>query len=106
VLGTDCFYNRESARSQYLTARHAFRGDFVINYFLSTHARYLWLVFSEQMFILSKYIDISCCRIETFEKCSILFKFKEDENFNHPREIGFAFHRASRNTLSILRIKI
>jgi hypothetical protein len=31
---------------------------------------------------------------ETFEKCSILFKFKEDENFNH------------RNTLSILRIKI
>ncbi len=33
-------------------------------------------------------------RIETFEKCSILFKFKEGENFNH------------RNTLSILRIKI
>jgi hypothetical protein len=31
---------------------------------------------------------------ETFEKCSILFKFKEDENFNH------------RNTLSILRIEI
>jgi hypothetical protein len=31
---------------------------------------------------------------ETFEKCSILFKFKEGENFNH------------RNTLSILRIKI
>ncbi len=32
--------------------------------------------------------------IETFEKCSILFKFKEDENFNH------------RNTLSILRIAL
>ena len=32
--------------------------------------------------------------IETFEKCSILFKFKEGENFNR------------RNTLSILRIKI
>ena len=32
--------------------------------------------------------------IETFEKCSILFKVKEGENFNH------------RNTLSILRIKI
>jgi hypothetical protein len=32
--------------------------------------------------------------IETFEKCSILFKFKEGENFNH------------RNTFSILRIKI
>jgi hypothetical protein len=31
---------------------------------------------------------------ETFEKCSILFKFKEGENFNH------------RNTLSILRIKL
>jgi hypothetical protein len=31
---------------------------------------------------------------ETFEKCSILFKFKEGENFNR------------RNTLSILRIKI
>jgi hypothetical protein len=32
--------------------------------------------------------------IETFEKYSFLFKFKEGENFNH------------RNTLSILRIKI
>ncbi len=32
--------------------------------------------------------------LETFEKCSILFKFKEGENFNH------------RNTYSILRIKI
>jgi len=31
---------------------------------------------------------------ETFEKCSILVKFKEGENFNH------------RNTLSILRIEI
>ena len=31
---------------------------------------------------------------ETFEKCSILFKFKEDDNFNR------------RNTLSILRIKL
>jgi len=31
---------------------------------------------------------------EAFEKCSFLFKAKEDENFNH------------RNTLSILRIKI
>jgi len=31
---------------------------------------------------------------ETFEKCSILFKFKEGENFNH------------RNTFSILRIKL
>jgi hypothetical protein len=33
-------------------------------------------------------------QFETFEKCSILFKFKEGENFNH------------RNTWSILRIKI
>jgi hypothetical protein len=31
---------------------------------------------------------------ETFEKCPILFKAKEGDNFNH------------RNTLSILRIKI
>jgi hypothetical protein len=43
---------------------------------------------------------------ETFEKRSILFKSKEGENFNHPREIGFAFHGAGTNTLSILRIKI
>jgi len=34
------------------------------------------------------------CYIETFEKRSILFKFKEGENFNH------------RNTRSISRIKI
>ena len=27
------------------------------------------------------------------------------ENFNHPGGIGSAFHRASRNTFSILRIK-
>ncbi len=33
-------------------------------------------------------------QFETFEKCSILFKVKEGENFNR------------RNTLSILRIKI
>jgi len=26
------------------------------------------------------------------------------DNFNHPREIGFAFHGAGTNTLSILRI--
>jgi hypothetical protein len=32
--------------------------------------------------------------LETFEKCTILFKIKEGENFNH------------RNTLSISRIKI
>jgi hypothetical protein len=32
--------------------------------------------------------------IETFEKCSILFKFKEGEDFNR------------KNTLSILRIEI
>jgi hypothetical protein len=43
---------------------------------------------------------------ETFEKCLFFFKFKESENFDHPRGICFAFHRAGRNTLSILRIKI
>ncbi|MEE8552662.1 MAG: hypothetical protein V3S72_05125, partial [Desulfobacterales bacterium] len=37
---------------------------------------------------------ISALRNEIFEKCSILFKFKEGENFNH------------RNTYSILRIKL
>jgi hypothetical protein len=42
--------------------------------------------------------------VESFEKCSILFKYKKGENFNHPREIGFAFHGAGTNTLSILRI--
>ena len=31
---------------------------------------------------------------------------RQRENFNRPREMGFAFHRASRNTLSISRIKI
>ncbi len=38
---------------------------------------------------------------ETFEKCSILFKFKAGENFNHPDEIGTGIH-----TLSILRIAL
>jgi hypothetical protein len=38
--------------------------------------------------------DVAGRYIETFEKCSILFKFKDGENFNH------------RNTWSILRIKI
>jgi hypothetical protein len=28
------------------------------------------------------------------------------ENFNHPREMGFAFHGTGTNTLSILRIEI
>jgi hypothetical protein len=43
---------------------------------------------------------------ETFEKCQFLFKFKKGDNFNHPREIGFAFHGAGTNTLSISTIKI
>jgi len=40
---------------------------------------------------------------ETFEKCSILFKFEEEEDFNHPDEkhIGTGIQ-----TFSILRIKI
>jgi len=33
--------------------------------------------------------------LETFEKCQFLFKFKKGDNFNHPRGIGSAFHRAS-----------
>ncbi len=43
--------------------------------------------------------------VETFEKCSILFKFKEGENFNHPSTICRTYG-AGRNTLSILRIKL
>jgi len=39
-------------------------------------------------------IEIKSIILETIEKCSILFKFKEDENFNR------------RNTLSILRMKL
>jgi len=35
-----------------------------------------------------------------------LFEFKEDEDFNHPRGIYFAFHGAGRHTLSISRIKL
>jgi hypothetical protein len=30
--------------------------------------------------------------LETFEKCAILLKAKKGDNFNHPREIGLAFH--------------
>jgi hypothetical protein len=33
-----------------------------------------------------------------------LLKTKEDENFNHPRGMGCAFHGAGRHTLSISRI--
>jgi hypothetical protein len=42
--------------------------------------------------------------LETFEKCPILFKVKEGDNFCRPGEICFAFHRASRNILNISRI--
>jgi len=41
-----------------------------------------------------KLFDRLIYRNETFEKCSILFKFKEGKDFNR------------KNTLSILRIKI
>jgi hypothetical protein len=37
--------------------------------------------------------EFAALQIETFEKCSILYKVKEGENFNH------------RHTLSIPRIK-
>jgi hypothetical protein len=43
---------------------------------------------------------------ETFEKGSILLKSKQGDNSNHPREIGFVFHGAGTNTLSISRVKI
>jgi len=43
--------------------------------------------------------------VETFEKCSIFFKFKEDEDFNHPSTICRTYG-AGRHTLSISRIKI
>jgi hypothetical protein len=35
---------------------------------------------------------------EAFEKYKFLFEFKEGENFNHPRGICFAFHRAGTKT--------
>jgi hypothetical protein len=57
-------------------------------------------------FLLSGILYGKVKSFETFEKCSILFKAKEGENFNHPSEIGFAFHGAGTNTFSILRIKI
>jgi len=41
---------------------------------------------------------------ETFEKSSILLKTKAGENFNHPRGICFAFHRAGRHTSSNLQL--
>ena len=47
---------------------------------------------SRYRFLLSGILYGKVKRLETFEKCSILFKTKEGENFNH------------RNTLSILRI--
>ena len=42
---------------------------------------------------------------ETFEKCPISFKFKEDENFNHPSTICRTYG-AGRNTWSISRIAL
>jgi hypothetical protein len=61
---------------------------------------------SRYRFLLSGILYGKVKRLETFVKCSILFNTKEGENLNHPREIGFAFHGAGTNTLSILRIKI
>jgi hypothetical protein len=55
----------------------------------------------QDLFAKKRFNDRSKGFIETFEKCSILFKFKAGENFNHPDEIGTGIH-----TLSILRIKI
>jgi hypothetical protein len=42
---------------------------------------------------------------ETFAKCSILFKAKAGENFNHPSTI-FRTYGAGRHTLSISRIEL
>jgi hypothetical protein len=55
---------------------------------------------ADKMFIFNSFkenvqrIQTFSSETETFEKCSILFKFKAGENFNH------------RNTLSILRIAL
>jgi hypothetical protein len=38
-------------------------------------------------------------KYETLEKYSILFKSKAGDNFNRPRGMGSAFHRAGRHTL-------
>jgi hypothetical protein len=42
---------------------------------------------------------------ETFEKYSFMFKFKEDENFDHPSTICRTYG-AGRNTLITSKIKI
>jgi len=44
-------------------------------------------------------------QIETFEKCPILVKVKEGEDFNHPSTICQSYG-AGRNILNISRIKI
>jgi len=46
------------------------------------------------VYFVAKLFSLPLRHQETFEKCSILFKAKEGENFNH------------RNTFSISRIKI
>ncbi|MGD2029515.1 MAG: hypothetical protein PVG86_06200 [Desulfobacterales bacterium] len=47
--------------------------------------------------------NLPCPVISVF-KIEPEFNNKEGENFNHPREIGYAFHGAGTNTLTILRI--
>ncbi|HUT42943.1 MAG TPA: hypothetical protein VMW95_01300, partial [Desulfobacterales bacterium] len=58
-----------------------------LNAIISKRSNPSW---NSNMFLVVRYLFSK----ETFEKCSILFKAKEGENFNH------------RNTFSILRIKI
>jgi hypothetical protein len=48
---------------------------------------------------------IKTLKPETFEKCSVLSKIKEGENFNHPNTICRTYG-AGRHTLSIPRIEI
>jgi hypothetical protein len=52
-----------------------------------------------------KWCKIYNTTIETFEKCSILFKASKGENFNHPSTI-YRTYGAGRNTMSISRINL
>ena len=40
-----------------------------------------------KMAALPNFLKGNILRSETFEKCSILFKFKASENFNHPDKL-------------------
>jgi hypothetical protein len=70
------------------------QGAFILFRFKDLSTRHMAGGHPSHYFPIASLVFIHAKRLETFEKCSISFKFKEGENFNH------------RNTLSISRIKI